>query len=222
MLLQLFLFVPVTAPAFCSNSLKMPLLSTSKLIFSMKRKNVYMFFLRCWIYEIWRLLWFLYILFSVPTVLELGLYLGPYLKIETPYLLSIAILYICSNSNHYKRERKELQNDTLVGLFKLTSIKSAGHVIRAFFSLLGTSLVSSPRCPQAYREHNCSYLQARHEDSCDFMIILCPSCKELMRANEQERHNERECPERTLNCKYCKDPFQLKNIKVSLLKICVC
>ncbi|KAG7489647.1 TNF receptor-associated factor 2-like isoform X2 [Solea senegalensis] len=52
-----------------------------------------------------------------------------------------------------------------------------------------------------------------HEGNCDFMIILCPSCKELMRANEQERHNERECPERTLNCKYCKEPFLLKNIK---------
>lgn len=116
--------------------------------------------------------------------------------------------------------RGKLQNDTLVGLFKLKSIKSTGHVLRAFFSLLGTSLVSSLRCPQAYCEHNCSYLQARHEDSCDFMIILCPSCKELMRANEQERHNERECPERTLNCKYCKDPFQLKNIKVSLFFVC--
>lgn len=57
-------------------------------------------------------------------------------------------------------------------------------------------------------------LQASHEGHCDFMIILCPSCKELMRANEQERHNERECPERTLNCKYCKEPFLLKNIKV--------
>lgn len=60
-------------------------------------------------------------------------------------------------------------------------------------------------------------LQASHEDSCDFMIILCPSCKELMRANEQEHHNERECPERTLYCKYCKEPFHLKNIKVRLL-----
>lgn len=48
------------------------------------------------------------------------------------------------------------------------------------------------------------------------MIILCPSCKELMRANEQEHHNERECPERTLYCKYCKEPFHLKNIKVTL------
>lgn len=57
-------------------------------------------------------------------------------------------------------------------------------------------------------------LQASHEGSCDFTIILCPNCKELMRANEQERHNERECPERTLNCKYCKEPFLLKNIKV--------
>ncbi|KAM8887288.1 TNF receptor-associated factor 2-like isoform 2-T3 [Spinachia spinachia] len=55
--------------------------------------------------------------------------------------------------------------------------------------------------------------EASHEDNCDFMIILCPSCKELMRANEQERHNERECPERTLNCRYCKEPFLLKNIK---------
>uniref|UniRef100_A0A1A8EBY3 TNF receptor-associated factor n=1 Tax=Nothobranchius kadleci TaxID=1051664 RepID=A0A1A8EBY3_NOTKA len=55
--------------------------------------------------------------------------------------------------------------------------------------------------------------EANHEGNCDFMIIMCPSCKELMRANEQERHNERECPERTLNCKYCKEPFLLKNIK---------
>nr|XP_046242013.1 TNF receptor-associated factor 2-like isoform X3 [Scatophagus argus] len=55
--------------------------------------------------------------------------------------------------------------------------------------------------------------EVSHEGNCDFMIILCPSCKELMRANEQERHNERECPERTLNCKYCKEPFLLKNIK---------
>ncbi|XP_019949666.1 TNF receptor-associated factor 2 isoform X3 [Paralichthys olivaceus] len=61
--------------------------------------------------------------------------------------------------------------------------------------------------------------EVSHEGNCDFMIILCPSCKELMRANEQERHNERECPERTLNCKYCKEPFLLKNIKVEKEKI---
>ncbi|XP_031426817.1 TNF receptor-associated factor 2-like isoform X1 [Clupea harengus] len=52
-----------------------------------------------------------------------------------------------------------------------------------------------------------------HEGKCDYMIISCPSCKELLRANELERHNERECPERTLNCKYCKEPFQFKDIK---------
>lgn len=46
------------------------------------------------------------------------------------------------------------------------------------------------------------------------MVIPCPSCKERIRFNEQERHNERECPERTLNCKYCKEPFHFKNIKV--------
>uniref|UniRef100_A0A8B9GM80 TNF receptor-associated factor n=1 Tax=Astyanax mexicanus TaxID=7994 RepID=A0A8B9GM80_ASTMX len=55
--------------------------------------------------------------------------------------------------------------------------------------------------------------EATHEGQCDFMIIPCPSCKELLRANELERHNERECPERTLNCKYCKEPFHFKNIK---------
>lgn len=60
-------------------------------------------------------------------------------------------------------------------------------------------------------------LQATHEGQCDFMIIPCPSCKELLRANELERHNERECPERTLNCKYCKEPFHFKNIKVKCL-----
>ncbi len=47
------------------------------------------------------------------------------------------------------------------------------------------------------------------------MILPCPLCKELIRLNEQERHNERECPERTLNCKYCKEPFHFKKIKVS-------
>ncbi|XP_023696388.1 TNF receptor-associated factor 2 [Paramormyrops kingsleyae] len=55
--------------------------------------------------------------------------------------------------------------------------------------------------------------ELNHEGKCDFMIITCPSCKELLRLSEQERHNERECPERTLNCKYCKELFQFKNIK---------
>uniref|UniRef100_A0A672RM02 TNF receptor-associated factor n=1 Tax=Sinocyclocheilus grahami TaxID=75366 RepID=A0A672RM02_SINGR len=54
-----------------------------------------------------------------------------------------------------------------------------------------------------------------HEGKCEFMILPCPLCKELIRLNEKERHNERECPERTLNCKYCKEPFHFKNIKVS-------
>lgn len=61
---------------------------------------------------------------------------------------------------------------------------------------------------------NSTFLQLNHEGKCEFMIIPCPSCKEHIRFNEQERHNERECPERTLNCKYCKEPFHFKNIKV--------
>lgn len=62
------------------------------------------------------------------------------------------------------------------------------------------------------------FLQLNHEGKCEFMIISCPSCKEHIRFNEQERHNERECPERTLNCKYCKEPFHFKNIKVVLFR----
>ena len=58
-------------------------------------------------------------------------------------------------------------------------------------------------------------MQVNHEGKCEFMIIPCPSCKERVRLSEQERHSERECPERTLNCKYCKEPFHFKNIKVS-------
>ncbi|KAG9354575.1 hypothetical protein JZ751_001288 [Albula glossodonta] len=60
---------------------------------------------------------------------------------------------------------------------------------------------------------NIKEYELNHEGKCEFMIIPCPSCKELIRFNEQERHNERECPERTLNCKYCKEPFHFKNIK---------
>uniref|UniRef100_A0A672RM68 TNF receptor-associated factor n=1 Tax=Sinocyclocheilus grahami TaxID=75366 RepID=A0A672RM68_SINGR len=60
-----------------------------------------------------------------------------------------------------------------------------------------------------------------HEGKCEFMILPCPLCKELIRLNEKERHNERECPERTLNCKYCKEPFHFKNIKyVDHIKFC--
>ncbi|KAJ8413808.1 hypothetical protein AAFF_G00064060 [Aldrovandia affinis] len=60
---------------------------------------------------------------------------------------------------------------------------------------------------------NIKEYELNHEGKCEFMIIPCPSCKELLRFNEQERHNERECPERTLNCKYCKEPFHFKSIK---------
>uniref|UniRef100_A0AAY5JYA0 TNF receptor-associated factor n=1 Tax=Esox lucius TaxID=8010 RepID=A0AAY5JYA0_ESOLU len=68
---------------------------------------------------------------------------------------------------------------------------------------------------------NIKEYEVNHEGKCDFTIILCPSCKELMRSNELERHSERECPERTLNCKYCKEPFHFKNIKyVDHIKFC--
>ncbi|KAG7268295.1 hypothetical protein CRUP_023090 [Coryphaenoides rupestris] len=51
------------------------------------------------------------------------------------------------------------------------------------------------------------------------VVLMLRLATERIRFNEQERHNERECPERTLNCKYCKEPFHFKNIKVEKEKI---
>ena len=77
------------------------------------------------------------------------------------------------------------------------------------------TIVCGPTVKSATTAHpQLSFLQQSHEGKCEFMIIPCPSCKERIRFNEQERHSERECPERTLNCKYCKEPFHFKNIKV--------
>ncbi|KAG8447419.1 hypothetical protein GDO86_014774 [Hymenochirus boettgeri] len=45
------------------------------------------------------------------------------------------------------------------------------------------------------------------------MLVPCPSCKELIRATDRDWHNERECPERKLNCRYCKLSFYFPNIK---------
>uniref|UniRef100_H3ANY5 TNF receptor-associated factor n=1 Tax=Latimeria chalumnae TaxID=7897 RepID=H3ANY5_LATCH len=46
--------------------------------------------------------------------------------------------------------------------------------------------------------------EANHEGQCEFMLIPCQACKGMIKLNEKERHMERECPERKLNCKYCK------------------
>lgn len=55
--------------------------------------------------------------------------------------------------------------------------------------------------------------EAVHEGKCPFMLTACPACKQLIRVSEKDWHNERECPERKLNCRYCKLSFYFPDIK---------
>ncbi|XP_075690890.1 TNF receptor-associated factor 2 [Rhinoderma darwinii] len=55
--------------------------------------------------------------------------------------------------------------------------------------------------------------EANHEGKCPFMLAPCPACKTLIRVTDRDWHNERECPERKLNCRYCKLSFYFPDIK---------
>uniref|UniRef100_A0A3Q3VPM1 TNF receptor-associated factor n=1 Tax=Mola mola TaxID=94237 RepID=A0A3Q3VPM1_MOLML len=55
--------------------------------------------------------------------------------------------------------------------------------------------------------------EAQHEGRCEFERILCEACQTLILHTEKDRHNERECEARMLNCKYCKMTFNFKDIK---------
>ncbi|XP_028664597.2 TNF receptor-associated factor 2 [Erpetoichthys calabaricus] len=55
--------------------------------------------------------------------------------------------------------------------------------------------------------------EASHEGQCEFQRIECDACKQMIRSCDKERHMERECPERSLNCRYCKTIFNFKDIK---------
>ncbi|XP_044161994.1 TNF receptor-associated factor 2 isoform X2 [Bufo gargarizans] len=55
--------------------------------------------------------------------------------------------------------------------------------------------------------------EALHEGKCLHMLVPCPACKTLIRATDRDWHNERECPERKLNCRYCKLSFYFPEIK---------
>lgn len=55
--------------------------------------------------------------------------------------------------------------------------------------------------------------EAQHEGRCEFERILCEACQNFILHTEKDRHNERECEARTLNCKYCKMTFNFKDIK---------
>lgn len=52
-----------------------------------------------------------------------------------------------------------------------------------------------------------------HEGKCPYLLAPCPACKTLIRAANRDLHSERECPERKLNCRYCKLSFYFPDIK---------
>ncbi|TNM92014.1 hypothetical protein fugu_019026 [Takifugu bimaculatus] len=55
--------------------------------------------------------------------------------------------------------------------------------------------------------------EAQHEGRCELEQIKCDACQASVLRVEIDRHNERECEARTLNCKYCKLTFHFKDIK---------
>uniref|UniRef100_A0A667Y773 TNF receptor-associated factor n=1 Tax=Myripristis murdjan TaxID=586833 RepID=A0A667Y773_9TELE len=55
--------------------------------------------------------------------------------------------------------------------------------------------------------------EAQHEGRCEFERVQCDACKNFILRTEKDRHAERECEARTLNCKYCKATFNFKDIK---------
>ncbi|XP_051893410.1 TNF receptor-associated factor 2-like isoform X2 [Pristis pectinata] len=55
--------------------------------------------------------------------------------------------------------------------------------------------------------------EANHEGRCEFVLMPCEACSKKVRQVDLPRHLERECPERNLNCKFCKMSFHHKDIK---------
>ncbi|KAK1155598.1 TNF receptor-associated factor 2 isoform X1 [Acipenser oxyrinchus oxyrinchus] len=55
--------------------------------------------------------------------------------------------------------------------------------------------------------------ETSHEGKCERSLVQCQACQEMIQLSEKEQHSERECPERNLNCRYCKLSFSFKHIK---------
>ncbi|XP_068608635.1 TNF receptor-associated factor 2 [Brachionichthys hirsutus] len=55
--------------------------------------------------------------------------------------------------------------------------------------------------------------ETQHEGHCEFERIQCEACQSSILRMEKDRHAERECEARTLNCKYCKTTFNYRDIK---------
>lgn len=64
--------------------------------------------------------------------------------------------------------------------------------------------------------NKCVFPQVQHEGQCEFERVKCEACQTFILLTDKDRHNERECEARTLNCKYCKVSFSFKDIKVNL------
>ncbi|XP_077354730.1 TNF receptor-associated factor 2 [Festucalex cinctus] len=55
--------------------------------------------------------------------------------------------------------------------------------------------------------------ETQHEGSCELERVQCEACQAFLLRSEMERHCERECEARMLNCKYCKVSCSFKDIK---------
>uniref|UniRef100_A0A3Q2YKC4 TNF receptor-associated factor n=1 Tax=Hippocampus comes TaxID=109280 RepID=A0A3Q2YKC4_HIPCM len=55
--------------------------------------------------------------------------------------------------------------------------------------------------------------ETQHEGSCELERVQCEACQAFLLRSELERHCERECEARILNCKYCKVSCSFKDIK---------
>ncbi|KAJ3605195.1 hypothetical protein NHX12_027245 [Muraenolepis orangiensis] len=68
--------------------------------------------------------------------------------------------------------------------------------------------------PAKCLHQGCSWTgSAQHESHCDYEQVRCEACKNLVLRSEKDRHADRECEARTLNCKYCKVSFNYNQIK---------
>ncbi|XP_077478128.1 TNF receptor-associated factor 2 [Stigmatopora argus] len=55
--------------------------------------------------------------------------------------------------------------------------------------------------------------ETQHEGLCELERVQCDACHAFLLRSEMERHNEKECKARLLNCKYCKVSCIFKDIK---------
>ncbi|KAK0133181.1 TNF receptor-associated factor 2 [Merluccius polli] len=55
--------------------------------------------------------------------------------------------------------------------------------------------------------------EVQHESHCEYEQVQCEACRNFVLRTEKERHDNRECEGRTLNCKFCKMSCNYLEIK---------